>query len=92
MEEFAALACPGPIFPPQEFSASADKKEVASSPGLKPVAGTPKQLFRFVARQPILNREQQVFGYELLFRDGIESSSAQPTPRPQRAVCSIARC
>ena len=59
--------------PPQEFSASADKKEVASSPGLKPVAGTPKQLFRFVARQPILNREQQVFGYELLFRDGIEN-------------------
>jgi EAL and modified HD-GYP domain-containing signal transduction protein len=26
-----------------------------------------------VARQPILNREQQVFGYELLFRDGIEN-------------------
>jgi len=29
--------------------------------------------FRFVARQPILNRDQQVFGYELLFRDGIEN-------------------
>jgi c-di-GMP-related signal transduction protein len=27
---------------------------------------------RFVARQPILNREEKVFGYELLFRDGIE--------------------
>jgi len=26
-----------------------------------------------VARQPILNRNQQVFGYELLFRDGIEN-------------------
>lgn len=26
-----------------------------------------------MARQPILNREQQVFGYELLFRDGIEN-------------------
>lgn len=35
--------------------------------------GVPKQDFRFVARQPILNREQQVFGYELLFRDGIEN-------------------
>jgi hypothetical protein len=52
---------------------SADKKEVVSSPGLKPVAGTSKQVFRFVARQPILNREQQVFGYALLFRDGIEN-------------------
>jgi c-di-GMP-related signal transduction protein len=31
------------------------------------------QDFRFVARQPILNREQQVFGYELLFRDGVEN-------------------
>jgi c-di-GMP-related signal transduction protein len=27
--------------------------------------------FRFVARQPIFNREQQIFGYELLFRDGV---------------------
>jgi len=26
-----------------------------------------------VARQPILNRDEQVFGYELLFRDGIEN-------------------
>lgn len=26
---------------------------------------------RFVARQPILNKEQQVFGYELFFRDGV---------------------
>jgi len=31
------------------------------------------QSFRFVARQPIVNRDQQVFGYELLFRDGIEN-------------------
>jgi len=27
---------------------------------------------RYVARQPILSGEQKVFGYELLFRDGIE--------------------
>jgi c-di-GMP-related signal transduction protein len=27
---------------------------------------------RFVARQPILTGEEKVFGYELLFRDGIE--------------------
>jgi c-di-GMP-related signal transduction protein len=28
---------------------------------------------RFIARQPILTREEQIFGYELLFRDGIEN-------------------
>ena len=28
---------------------------------------------RYVARQPIFDREQNVFGYELLFRDGIEN-------------------
>ena len=27
---------------------------------------------RFVARQPILDREQRVFGYEILFRNGVE--------------------
>ncbi len=31
------------------------------------------QNFRFVARQPIFNREQQIFGYELLFRDGVDN-------------------
>jgi c-di-GMP phosphodiesterase len=28
---------------------------------------------RYVARQPILTREEEVFGYELLFRDGVEN-------------------
>src|SRR5512144_3140534 len=51
----------------------ADKGAVSSSPGLQPVVGDPKHAFRFVARQPILNREQQVLAYELLFRDGIEN-------------------
>lgn len=40
----------------------------ATAPGLRDV----KQ-FRYVARQPIFDREQKVFGYELLFRDGIEN-------------------
>lgn len=30
------------------------------------------QLSRYVARQPILTSNEQVFGYELLFRDGVE--------------------
>ena len=46
---------------------------MSSSPGPQPVASEPQQAFRFVARQPILNRKQQVFAYELLFRDGIEN-------------------
>ena len=29
--------------------------------------------FRFVARQPIFTREQQIFGYELFFRNGIDN-------------------
>jgi c-di-GMP-related signal transduction protein len=32
----------------------------------------PKPGTRFVARQPILTTDEKVFGYELLFRDGIE--------------------
>jgi len=36
---------------------------------------------RFVARQPILGRTQQVFGYELLFRSGVEDYfNADPEP------------
>ena len=31
-----------------------------------------------VARQPILDVEQQVFGYELLFRDGVENLFQSP--------------
>jgi len=29
---------------------------------------------RYVARQPIVDREARVFGYELLFRDGLENA------------------
>jgi c-di-GMP-related signal transduction protein len=43
----------------------------ALSPGEgKPL---PKPGTRFVARQPILTADEKVFGYELLFRDGIEN-------------------
>jgi hypothetical protein len=46
---------------------------VSSSSIVNTASAVPKEDFRFVARQPILNREQQVFGYQLLFRDGIEN-------------------
>src|SRR5437764_275861 len=35
---------------------------------------------RFVARQPILTTAEQVFGYELLFRDGIENGFNNSDP------------
>jgi c-di-GMP-related signal transduction protein len=44
----------------------------------QPAAVHPKELLRFVARQPILDVEQQVFGYELLFRDGVENFFRSP--------------
>lgn len=40
--------------------------------------GNSAQFTRFVARQPILNREELVFGYELYFRDGIDDYFSHP--------------
>jgi EAL and modified HD-GYP domain-containing signal transduction protein len=45
---------------------------VSSSPVLQS-ASAAKQDFRFTPRQPILDGAEQVYGYELLFRDGIEN-------------------
>jgi len=36
-------------------------------------AAKPAQMQRFVARQPILTGDEKTFGYELLFRDGVEN-------------------
>jgi c-di-GMP-related signal transduction protein len=33
-----------------------------------------ERTLRYVARQPIVDREEKVFGYELLFRDGLENA------------------
>ena len=50
----------------------------ASSP--KPATGQPKAngFTRYVARQPILTHEEKVFGYELLFRDGVVDFFSNP--------------
>jgi c-di-GMP-related signal transduction protein len=40
------------------------------NPGEKPA---PKCGMQFIARQPILTADEKVFGYELLFRDGVEN-------------------
>jgi c-di-GMP-related signal transduction protein len=46
----------------------------APSSALSPGEGkpAPKPGTQFIARQPILTTDEKVFGYELLFRDGIE--------------------
>ena len=50
-----------------EESISATKSPATGAAKAAPMPGQ-----RFVARQPILDRSQKVFGYELLFRNGIE--------------------
>jgi len=41
---------------------------------------------RYVARQPIVDREERVFGYELLFRDGIENCFTGDSDEASRAT------
>jgi c-di-GMP-related signal transduction protein len=45
----------------------------APAPEPSAAKAAPRQGARFVARQPILTKDEKVFGYELLFRDGVES-------------------
>jgi len=45
-----------------------------SSAGSEPARENPKGIkLRYVARQPIFDRDEKVFGYELLFRDDMEN-------------------
>jgi c-di-GMP-related signal transduction protein len=44
-----------------------------SSGGSAPARRRKDAKLRYVARQPIFDRNEKVFGYELLFRDGIEN-------------------
>lgn len=56
---------------------------VESSASSNSATGVKRQVTaptKFVARQPILTREEQVFGYELLFRDGMENFFQSPDP------------
>jgi c-di-GMP-related signal transduction protein len=49
------------------------QKVTAPSSALNPEPGKPApKTATFVARQPILTADEKVFGYELLFRDGVE--------------------
>jgi EAL and modified HD-GYP domain-containing signal transduction protein len=49
-----------------------------------PVAEAPR--LKYVARQPIFDREERVFGYELLFRDGLENAFTGNKDEASRAT------
>lgn len=58
--------------------------EVAFVSNCAALAQDPQSL-RFVARQPIFDRQRRLFGYELLFRDSWENSFG--TGRDADAAC-----
>jgi c-di-GMP-related signal transduction protein len=57
---------------------AAPAKAKAKAKDLKPL--------RYVARQPIFDREEKVFGYELLFRDGLENAFSGDCDEASRAT------
>ncbi len=78
---------PGGIRDGQAFPRRADRPDVTTPDlaraGLAKAVlaeAVPPPSARFVARQPILTKHEKVFGYELLFRDGVESYFCPPDP------------
>jgi c-di-GMP-related signal transduction protein len=51
---------------------------VQAGSGQSAAAAKPSQALRYVARQPILGLDEKVYGYELLFRDGVENYFQNP--------------
>jgi c-di-GMP-related signal transduction protein len=69
---------PEPKFAPNAASIVASTPTTVATPLSGPAAAATAAALaasgqRFVARQPILDRAQKVFGYELLFRNGVEN-------------------
>ena len=58
------------------------------SPGPAAAAASAREVktFRYVARQPIFDRDERVFGYELLFRDGLENAFTGDQDEASRAT------
>lgn len=71
------------------FPLLADRTKVKdTSNGQAAVRGQIRSVtpLRYVARQPIFDREEKVFGYELLFRDGIENCFRGDSNEASRAT------
>jgi c-di-GMP-related signal transduction protein len=74
--------------PPAGFGFAADIDNVNISGGQAAAPARVKNVkpLRYVARQPIVDREEKVFGYELLFRDGLENAFSGDTDEASRAT------
>lgn len=51
---------------------------MSSATGQSAAGAVPNPTSRYVARQPILTADEKVYGYELLFRDGVEDYFRNP--------------
>ncbi len=59
---------------------------MSAGQGTAPARGNDSKTLKYVARQPILDREEQVFGYELLFRDGLVNAFSGDRDEASRAT------
>lgn len=64
---------------------------ISSGCGAAPARVQDVKPFRYVARQPIVDREERVFGYELLFRDGLENAFNGDGDEASRATLARSR-
>jgi c-di-GMP-related signal transduction protein len=73
----------------QVFPDVADRNivsKLSAAAGVAPAKTVEAKPLRYVARQPIFDRDQNVFGYELLFRDGLENAFRGDTDEASRAT------
>lgn len=59
---------------------------MSAGQGTSPARGKDSKTLKYVARQPILDREEQVFGYELLFRNGLVNAFSGDRDEASRAT------
>jgi c-di-GMP-related signal transduction protein len=75
------------LFAVQVFRLPADRKDEGNMSAGEGVARALEvKPLRYVARQPIVDRDERVFGYELLFRDGLENAFHGDTDEASRAT------
>lgn len=59
---------------------------VSTGQAAAPAPAKDSRPLRYVARQPIFDRDEKVFGYELLFRDGLENAFSGDCDEASRAT------
>jgi EAL and modified HD-GYP domain-containing signal transduction protein len=65
----------------------------STSAGTATAAAPVKEVkpLRYVARQPVLDRDEKVFGYELLFRDGLENAFSGNSDKDEASRATLDR-